>query len=108
MNVLSEQVIADAEAKKILERKEKEAELKFEQKNALEVLRKFVIPDPEKVNALVNELKAVEKLREKQIIAIANLLPEDNDDLRAVLGKEFNFFTPEEAEKILEIVRKTI
>jgi DNA-directed RNA polymerase subunit F len=108
MNIISEQLVTDAESKEMLEKREKEAELKYEQKNTMEVLRKFVTVDPAKINALVNELKAVEKLREKQIIAIVNLLPEDKDDLRAVLGKEYNSFTPEEADKILEIVRKTI
>lgn len=107
MNIVDEQVITDAEAKEVLEKKEKEVELKYEQKNALEILRKFVDLDSEEINEIVNKLKAVEKLREKQIIAIVNLLPEDKDDLRAVLGKEYSSFTPEEIDKILEIVRKT-
>lgn len=108
MNVVDEQIITDAESKEILEKKEKEVELKYEQKNALEILRKFVNADSKKINEVVSNLKAVEKLRERQIISIVNLLPEDKDDLRAVLGKEYSSFTPEEVDKILEIVRKTI
>jgi len=108
VNIADEQMITDAEAKEILEKKEKETELKYEQKNALEILRKFVSADSKKINEVVSKLKAVEKLRERQIIAIVNLLPEDKDDLRAVLGKEYSSFTPEEIDNILEIVRKTI
>jgi len=108
MNIIDEQVITDAEAKEVMEKKEKEVELKYEQKNALEILRKFVIDDSKKINEIVGKLKGEEKLREKQIIAIVNLLPEDKDDLRAVLGKEYSSFTPEETDKILEIVRKTV
>jgi DNA-directed RNA polymerase subunit F len=108
MNIVSEQAVTDVEAKEIMEKKEKEAELKYEQKNALEVLRKFAKTDSEKIKKLMEELKTVEKLRERQIIAIANFLPEDKDDLRAVLHKEYTALTPEEIEKILEIIKKNI
>jgi DNA-directed RNA polymerase subunit F len=108
MNVVSEQAVTDVEAKEIMERKEKEAELKYEQKNALEILRKFAKTDSEKIKKLIEELKTVEKLRERQIITIANFLPEDKDDLRAVLHKEYTALTPEEIEKILEIIKKNI
>jgi DNA-directed RNA polymerase subunit F len=108
MNVLEEKLVADIEAKELLEKREKEAELKFEQKNALEVLRKFASVENEKIDKLIEELKTVEHLREKHIVAIANFLPEDKDDLRVVLHKEYTNFTPEEIEKILQIVKNTI
>jgi len=108
MNIISEKEITDAEAKELLESREKESELKYEQKSALSVLRKFIKVEPEKIRKLVEELKSVERLRERQIVAIANFLPEDRDDLRAVLHKEYTAFTPEEIEKILEIVKKAV
>lgn len=106
MNIITEQTVTDAEAKQILEKRGKESEPKYEQKNALEILRKFSKIDADKINKLVEQLKSIEKLRDKQIVAIANFLPEDRDDLKAVLHKEYSSLTPEEIEKILEIVRK--
>jgi len=106
MRIITEEVIADTEAKKVLGNIKKE--LKYEQKNALGVLNKFVDTDPEKVKKLIEELKAIEKLREKQVVAIANFLPEDKSDLRAILHKEYAMFTPEELDRILEIVKKTV
>lgn len=106
MNILTEETITDTEARKALEKEEKEGELKYEQKNSLEILRKFAKSDPEKINNLLNDLKTMEKLREKQIIAIANFLPQDKDDLRAILHKEYSNFAEEEIEKILETVKK--
>ncbi|MEM5773027.1 MAG: RNA polymerase Rpb4 family protein, partial [Candidatus Aenigmatarchaeota archaeon] len=100
MNVISEKEITDAEAKEILEEREKQGELKYEQKIALALLRKFVKVDAEKIKKLVEELRSIERLREKQIVAIANFLPEDKDDLRAILHKEYTAFTQEEIEKI--------
>jgi DNA-directed RNA polymerase subunit F len=108
MNTISEEAIPDMKAKELLEKREKESELKYEQKNALDVLKKFVKADPEKVKKLIEELKTVERMRDKQIIYIVNFLPEDKDELRAVLHKEYTIFTPEEIDKILEIIKKNI
>ena len=108
MNIVDEKVVTDVEAKDILEKREKESELKFELKNTIDVLRKFVTVEKEKIDKLVEELKAVEHLRDKHIIEIANFLPEDKDDLRVVLHKEYTNFTPEEIEKILQIVKNNI
>jgi DNA-directed RNA polymerase subunit F len=106
MEILSEQPITDAEAREILEKREKEGEMKYEQKNALEILRKFAVHPVEKIKKLVEDLRKIEKLRDKQIIAIANLLPEDKDDLRAILQKEYTNFTEDEINLILETVKK--
>jgi len=108
MNIMSEEVINDLEAKETLEKREKESELKYEQKNALEILRKFVKTDPEKIKNLMEELKTIEGIRDKHIVAISNFLPEDKDELRTVLHKEYTSFTPEAIDKILEIVKKNI
>jgi DNA-directed RNA polymerase subunit F len=108
MKVLDEKLITDAEAKSILENIEKKFELKYEQKNTLETLKKFVNVDVEKIKKLVEELKKIKKLREREIIAIANFLPEDKDDLRLILEKEYTNFTSEEINQILEIVKKSI
>lgn len=108
MEVQREKIITNAEAKEILDKRAKEAELKYEQKNALDHLKKFVKTSPEKIKALVEELGRIEKLRERQIVAIANFLPQDKDDLRAILYKEYSTLSPEEVDKILEIIKKTL
>lgn len=106
MNILTEEPITDLEAKKFLE--QKEGELKYEQKNSLEILKKSTKVDAEKVKKLIDDLKSFERLRSRQIVAIANFLPENKDDLRAVLHKEYTSFTPEEIDKILEIIKRNI
>lgn len=108
MNIQSEEILPDVEAKNILEAREKEGELKYEQKNALEMLRKFVKLTPEKIKALIEDLKKIETLRDRQTVAIVNFLPEDRDDLRAVLHKEYTTLTDDEINLILETVKKHI
>ena len=106
MNIISEKIVPDIEAKGILENREKEGELKYEQKNALELLKKSVKLDKEKTNSLIEELAKIEKLRDRQIVSIVNFLPEDRDDLRTVLQKEYTVLTDEEINLVLETVKK--
>lgn len=108
MKVLAEEVVTNVEAKEILERREKVGELKYEQKNALDILRKFLRVPPEKIKQLVEDLRKVEKLRERQVVAIANFLPEDKDDLRVILQKEYSIFTNDEIDLILSTVKKVL
>lgn len=106
--VLSEKLVTNTEAKEILKARSKESELGFETKNALDYLKKYDKLTPTKVKKLREELEKVEKLRERQIITLINLLPEDNDDLRAVLEKDYAIFSNEEKELILETIKKNI
>ena len=106
MNLLREELVTDAKAKSILEGIGSEDTMKYEQKNAYDNLKKFVSLDPKKIEALVEELQKNQKLRDRQIITIANTLPEDNDDLRLILQKEYSNFTQEEISLILELIKK--
>jgi len=108
LEIISENLIPDARAKELLEPKEKEGELKYEQKNSFEILKKFVKLDSSKIDELIAELKKTEKLRERQIMAIANFLPEDRDDLRAVLHKDYSSLTDEEIDTVLKTVKRYI
>jgi len=108
MNIMSEKLVTDAEAKKILEKRGKEGELKYEQKNALDELRKFIKIPNEKIEGLTQKLKKIEKLRERQIVIIANFLPQDKDAIRVILQKEYANFKEDEINLILETVKKAI
>jgi DNA-directed RNA polymerase subunit F len=106
MEIKDEKLITNCEAKEILEAREKAGELKYEQANALEHLRKFCTVPKEKIEKLREELRKIEKLRERHIIAIANFLPEDKDDLKVVLHKDYSSFSEDEITLILEAVKK--
>ncbi len=106
MEILEEKIVADTEAKEILEKRSKEKDLKFEQKNAYETLNKFVTLDVESAKNLGAELFKIGKLRERQIAMVVNFLPQDKDDLRAILHKDFATLTEDEVNLILETVKK--
>lgn len=106
MNLLKEELVTDSMAKELLGTIGKEDDMKYEQKNAYENLKKFVDSDPKKIEALVSELVKNPKLRERQIVAIANMMPEDSDDLRAILQKEYSDYTQDEVNLILDLVKR--
>lgn len=105
MNLIKEELVTNAEAKALLEKAVKPDDMKFEQKNAWENLKHFAKLPADKAKALAEELNKNKKLRERQIISIIDMLPDDEDDLRAVLGKDYANFAPDEIALILEAVR---
>ena len=108
MKVLKEELITDAEAREILENREKEGEMGYEQKLALEHLRKFCQSDAKKIKELKEELKKIKKLRNDQVIQICNILPKDKDELRLILRKDFSLLTEDEISLILSSVEKAL
>lgn len=106
MKILNERFVSWVEAKKLLSRREKEKELGYEQKNALDHLKKFSKLSEKTVNQMVEELKGIEKLKEKHIMMIVNLLPQDLDDLRVLFAHEIINLSDEEKKKIIDIVKK--
>lgn len=106
METKGEKFVSWAEAKKTLEKKAKEKELGYEQKNALEHLRKFSKLSEKAMIEMVGELKKIEKLRERHIVSIANMLPQDSDELRLLFANEIVTLSDEDKKKILSIVKK--
>lgn len=104
--VLKERMTTNAEALEILKERSKERDLGYEQKNALEHLKKFNNLTDKKAKELFEELKVVQRLTERQIMNIVNLLPKDRDDLRVILEKDYKNFTEDEKKLILDAVNK--
>ncbi len=108
LEIVAENIIPNSKAKELLEAKGKEGDLKYEQKNSLEILRKIAKVDSKKIDELMSELSKIEKLRDRQIISIVNFLPGDKEDLRAVLNKDYSSLTDDEIESVISAVKKHI
>jgi DNA-directed RNA polymerase subunit F len=106
--IVSEKLITNAEAKEILKERKKEIELGYEQKNSLDYLKNYDKLTAKNSEKLVEDLKKVSKLRERQIIAISNILPQDLDDLRLIMEKDYTNLSDEEKKLILESVKGSI
>ncbi|WP_457612078.1 RNA polymerase Rpb4 family protein [Methanocaldococcus sp.] len=100
--ILSERYITISEAYEIMKERAKEGELSYEQKCALDYLEKFKKLDSEKTKELVEELKNL-GVEEDIAVKIADILPEDKEDLEVIYYKRD---LPENADEILEVVKK--
>lgn len=98
--------ISVAEVKKTLENERKKRELSPEQKFALEHAQKFAKLNLTKTNALIEELRKIEKIPEQVVYKIADLLPAHPDDMNVIFAKERIALDKEEIDHILDIVKK--
>ncbi|MDI6856348.1 MAG: RNA polymerase Rpb4 family protein [Candidatus Thermoplasmatota archaeon] len=94
------------QVKKLLEKAQKERELSYIQKLALEQAQKLSKLTLTKSESLVEELKKIERITEPLAYKIADLLPSTLKELRAVFVKERFSLSSEELNSILELVKK--
>jgi len=106
MEIKSEKNIPLSEVKQILAKREEQGELGYEQKITLAYLKSLYKPAPTKVAKALEELKQIEKLSEKQTVAIMNFLPQDLDDLRVLFSNERLDLSDDEKKKILVVVKE--
>ena len=110
--VVDEEYLTVSEAKELLadfeaERAdEDDREMRYELARAVEHVNRFGTLDPEESRELVAELRELEKVDEKTAYKIADLLPRDRDELRAVYAQERYSLSGEELDAVLDVVAK--
>lgn len=106
--VFEERVITSSEAKALLKDSMKnDEEPLYEKKITLEHLTKFAKLKPKEARKLVEELtKSNEKIREDIAVKIVDLMPKDENDVRAIFAKERYALTKEDIEGILRITKR--
>ncbi len=106
MKIIESKPVSMAEAKEILSNREKGKELTYEQKLALEHLKKFTKLKPEEAKKFIEELSGVLRMSPETMVQILNILPKNPDELRLIFARERFSLKEEEITKILDIVKK--
>jgi DNA-directed RNA polymerase subunit F len=106
MEIKEESFVSWHDAKKILEKKAKERELGYEQKNALEHLRKFSKLTQKTRDDMMAQLDKIERLKDRHKVAIIDMLPKDDDELRILFANEIMTISDEDKKKIISIAKK--
>ena len=104
--VVKERPVPMAEVLEILEKEKKRGELEYGQRLTYDYVQKFSKLETKKVRELMGELLKLEKLREHQVVAIADLMPETKEDVELIFSKERTRLEEDDIKKILEIVEK--
>ena len=105
MDIKSEKIVTCYDAKKILRTREKVSELNYEQKNALDYLNKFCKLPEKNIQELVTELSKMDKLQDRHVAAIVEMMPRDDEDLRLLFANERIVLEDAEKSKIISAVK---
>ncbi|MBU5575268.1 MAG: RNA polymerase Rpb4 family protein [Candidatus Aenigmatarchaeota archaeon] len=109
MKIIEAKPITMGEAKEIMTKVEKnKKELTYEQKLALEHLKKFTKLNEAESIKLLEEINSFIRLSPEIAIQIVNILPKSPDELRLITSRESFILKEEEITKILEIIKKYI
>ena len=110
--IIDEEYLTTSEAKEQLEDIEAERamdedrEMPYELARAIEHVNRFAVLEAEESRELVGELLELEKVDEPTAYKIANLLPEDRDELRSVFAQERYSLSGDELDDVLEVVAR--
>jgi len=111
---VSEEYLTTAEVKELLSEVERERaleedrELPYELARTIEHANRFAVLEPEEAEALVSDLLEIEKVDEATAYKIANLKPEDRDELRAIFAQERYTLSGEELDEILDVLAQYV
>lgn len=109
---LDEEHLTTPEAKELLADIERERaldenrEMPYNLSRAIEHVNRFAALDTEESRELVGDLLELEKVDEPTAYKIADLLPKDRDELRAVYAQERFTLSGDELDEILNVVAK--
>ncbi len=106
MKVIDVKAVSMAEAKEILEAREKQGDLGYEQKIAMEHLKKHTKLSASDAKKLIEEISSVLRMSNETMSLIANILPKTTDEVRMIFARERFSLKEDEIAKILEIVKK--
>jgi DNA-directed RNA polymerase subunit F len=107
--IISEEKVTLPEMRGVLlgvesERIAAEKEMSYEFRRSIEHANSLAKTTPEKAQALVAELTQMEKMKPEIAYRIANIMPKSRDEVRAIFAKERYTLSPEELDKIIELV----
>ena len=106
MKLIEAKPVGMPEAKEILTSRETGKELSYEQKLALEHLKKFTKLNQTESKKFLEELSNVLRMSHETMVQILNVMPKNSDELRMVFAKEKFSLKDDEIEKILGIIKK--
>lgn len=97
----AKELLSDIEAERALE---EDRELRYELARAIEHVNRFATLEPEESRELVADLQEIEKIDEETAYKIADLLPQDRQELRSVFAQQRYSLSGEELDEVLNVI----
>jgi len=103
---LKERAVSAPDALKIMEKRQKDGELSYEQQNTLTHLEKIAKIPAKDADALEKALAGLDvKLSDKQVAMLITLLPKNADEIRQILAQEKTDASDEQVKAVLDAVK---
>jgi len=102
--IKSTKVIPLSEVSRILEERQKDGELGFEQKSALEYAQKHSHVSQEKAHELISKIMDLQFASEAIAVKLVDLLPKSEDEVKLIFQQEKREITSAQAKQVLEIL----
>ena len=103
-----EKLASLAEVKNLLAKDEKENELTYEKRLALEHARQFTVLTTTQTNKIITALMKLERVSESLAYKIAELLPNYPEEVRPIFAKERFTLEEDEIKQIIGIVKEFV
>jgi DNA-directed RNA polymerase subunit F len=101
----TKELLADVEAERAAD---PDREMRYELARAIEHANRFAVLSEEDSRGLVEELRELEKVDEPTAYKIADLLPRNRDELRAVYAQERYSLSGDELDEILNTLSQYV
>lgn len=105
MKVIKEKTITVPEALVLLQKRQKEGELGYEQQNTLAYLQAEAKLDEKDAAELVKELKGL-GLTDKQSVMLASIIPKKEEEVKLILSYEKTDVSGDKVKEILKLLKK--
>lgn len=105
MEILKEDEVDIHEAKRILEERQKESDLVYEQKICIEFLEKISKSLGADTKQLYEDLVKIGILRPRHIALIVNIMPDTEEEVQSIFSKETINLKKEEITQILDALK---
>lgn len=104
--IIGEKPVPLAKVLEILEKRKVHGELEYGQRLTYDYAQKFSKLNLEKAEDLMEELMKLGKLKEHQVVALVDLMPETEEDVELIFAKERTRLDEGDIGKILELIGK--
>ncbi len=101
----TKEVLADLEVQRAAD---EDREMRYELARAIDHVNRFADLEPEESRQFVADLLEQDKVDEATAYKIADLKPQDRDELRAVYAQERYTLSGEELDDILNVVKQYV
>jgi len=102
--IIEERDITPSEVKNLLQKRKKEKELTYEQKQSFEYANEFGKIGVQKAKSALKQLEEMERIDTHTAVMIITNMPKEMSDLKILMEKKRFELTDEESKAILDVV----